>query len=250
MRTFIATAVLLCAGVSAHAQAPLSEKRDVVKQWIETRQTLARVQAAWAEERDLLQQSIATFEREIKAVDDTLAKTGDTRSETSKKKEAADADIRQMDDALAKTKGLVAALEGRLTALLKALPEPVAAKIQPFVNRIPKDPNDTKASLPERVQNLVGILNEVDKFNAAVTVESEIRKNPEGAEIQVRTLYLGLAQAYFTDTEGSYAGYGVPTADGWKWTENKELSPQIRKAIAVYESTAPVQFVELPVKVQ
>jgi len=250
MRSTIITAVLLCAGASAFGQVPLSEKRDVVKQWIETRQTLARLQAGWSEERELLKQSIETFDREIKAVDETLTKTGGTRSETSKKKEAADAEIQQLDAALAQTKNLVAALEGKLVGLIKALPEPVVNKVQPFINRIPKDPADTKASLPERVQNLVGILNEVDKFNAAVTVESEIRKNPSGAEVQVRTLYLGIAQAYFTDVEGNYAGYGMPTMDGWKWTENKELSPQIRKAIAVYESTAPVQFVELPVKVQ
>jgi len=41
-------------------------------------------------------------EREIKAVDETLSKTGGSRSEASKKKEAADADIQQLDAALAK----------------------------------------------------------------------------------------------------------------------------------------------------
>jgi septal ring factor EnvC (AmiA/AmiB activator) len=242
------TAVSLTGTLSA--QTSLNDKRDVVKNWIETRQTLARVRADWAAEKDTLTAAVAAFERELKTLNDSIGKadTGSVKTEDERKQ--VEADRAKLDAAIAQAKGVVTKLEAKLMQLSKALPEPVLAKVQPFFNRIPKDPADTKATLPERTQNLVGILNEVDKFNAAITVESEIRKNPAGADVQVRTLYLGLGQAYFTDTEGNYAGSGIPTAEGWQWTVQNDLSPAIRKAIAVYENTAPVQFVELPVQIK
>lgn len=242
--------VALAFAGAAFAQTSLTEKRDVVKNWIETRQTLARVRADWAAEKETLTATVAAFERELKTLNDSIAKTDTGSNKTEAERKQVEADRAQLDAAIAKAKELVTALEAKLKQLSKALPEPVLAKVQPFFKRMPEDPANTKATLPERTQNLVGILNEVDKFNAAVTVESEIRKNPAGADVQVRTLYLGLGQAYFTDNEGTYAGYGIPTAEGWKWTVQNDLSPVIRKAIGVYESTAPVQFVELPVQIK
>jgi hypothetical protein len=96
----------------------------------------------------------------------------------------------------------------------------------------------------------VGLINEVDKFNAAVTVVSQVQKNPAGAEVQVETVYLGLAQAFFVDKAGEYAGVGVPGPDGWQWTPKPELAGRIQKSIAMYKNAAPAAFVSLPVTIR
>jgi hypothetical protein len=119
-----------------------------------------------------------------------------------------------------------------------------------LIKRIPSDPATTKASGLERLQNVVGIVNEVDKFNAAVTVVSEVQKNPSDAEVQVETMYVGLAQAYFVDKAGDYAGVGLPSGQGWQWMPKNELAGKIQKSIAMYKNAAPADFVSLPVQIK
>jgi hypothetical protein len=100
------------------------------------------------------------------------------------------------------------------------------------------------------MQNLVGLINEVDRFNGAISVESEIRSNAAGLEVQVETLYLGLARGYFVGEEGRFAGVTVPTESGWEVTLRPELGPSIRRAIAMYRNQQPAALVGLPFEIQ
>jgi hypothetical protein len=152
--------------------------------------------------------------------------------------------------ALDKARGLAGQFEEEIQSQVPQWPTPLVSKIDPLLKKIPGDPEETKRSVLERMQNVVGIVNEVDKFNGAVTVESEVQQNPSGAEIQVRTLYLGLGQAYFVDKSGEHAGMGIPAANGWSWTARPELGLAIQNAIAVYENTQPAAFIGLPVHIK
>ena len=71
------------------------------------------------------------------------------------------------------------------------------------------------------MQNVVAMLNEADRFNSAITLTVELRKDAEGKERQVQTIYLGLGQAYFADEKGTIAGTGVPGANGWAWRPSR-----------------------------
>jgi hypothetical protein len=240
------TGLLLAAG-PAPAATPLDETRETLAKWVQTRQLTGKLRADWQADKETLEQSLKLFERELKTLDEQLGKT-DTSSQQAQKERAELA--REKEALLAasdKAKELATALEARVKSLARAFPAPLHEKIEPLLKRIPADPAATKASPAERLQTIVGILNEVDKFNGAVSVVSEIQKNPAGAEVQVKTLYLGLGQAWFVDKAGDYAGIGVPTAEGWQWQPRPELAPRISKAIAVYENTAPAAFVDLPV---
>ena len=63
----------------------------------------------------------------------------------------------------------------------------------------------------------------------------------------MKTLYYGLAGAYFTNDSGNYAGTGIPGNDGWKWTENAAISGNIIDLIKTYEGAREATFVRLPV---
>jgi len=167
-----------------------------------------------------------------------------------KQRLAAEAQKAELEAATQKVGELVGGLEQRVQELAPSFPPPLADKLSSALKRIPADPANTKMSGLERMQTVVGILNEVDKFNAAITVVSEVQKNPAGAEVQVETLYLGLAQAYFVDKAGDYAGVGTPAATGWQWTPNNALAGNIQKSIAMYKNAAPADFVSLPVQVK
>ena len=140
----------------------------------------------------------------------------------------------------------IGALESQLKRALKKLPEPLIEKIKPLIRRLPEDPSDTDLSLGERVQNIVGILSQADKFNTTITQTNESRKIEGGKTVEVRTLYWGLAMAYYVDASGQYAGIGVPGPDGWEWPRVDAAGAEIKQLIDVYEGSEDISFVNVP----
>jgi hypothetical protein len=134
-------------------------------------------------------------------------------------------------------------------AIVTTLPTPLVNRIKPLIRRLPDDPANTKLSLGERVQNIVGILSQADKFNTTITQTSESRELDSGTVVEVRTLYWGLAMAYYVDAAGEYAGIGFLGKDGWEWPQIDGAGPQIKKRLDVYEGSEEIQFVEVPARI-
>lgn len=243
-------AVWVAAWPDARAADRLSETREMLGKWVETRQLISQTRTDWQTDKETLDQTVRLFERELATISGERAKVSTNSAQVDLERAQTLAEQQEITAALDAVKTLAPKLEEKVLALSAAFPPPLLDKISPLLKRIPSGGAETRASVLERMQNIVGIVNEVDKFNAAVTVASEIQKNPAGAEVQVETLYLGLGQAYFVDKSGEYAGVGVPTAQGWQWTTRKELAGPIQNALAIYRNAAPAVFVSLPARIQ
>lgn len=225
--------VLQLGAVSRVVASPdaLVETRNTVTQWVQTRQLISQTRADWAADKDTLEQTLRLFERELQSLTKQMDKESTDRTQVDKEREEALAQQQELNAALEQLTETAGRLEKRVVSLSATFPPPLMEKVQPLLGRIPADPAATKAGPVERMQNLVGILNEADKFNAAVTVVSEVRKNPAGAEVQVETIYVGLAQAYFVDKAGTYAGVSFvpppkePTAPAAAITPNAVAQP-------------------------
>jgi hypothetical protein len=76
-----------------------------------------------------------------------------------------------------------------------------------------------------------------------------VRTLSDGKPAEVRTVYVGLAQAYFVSPKGD-AGIGRPGDSGWGWSPASEIAPQIEQVVEVLQNKAKPHFVSLPVKVQ
>lgn len=235
---------------TVRAESAVNETRSTLEKWVETRQLISKTKSEWQADKETIEQTIALFERELKSIASQMATVSTNRTQVDVEREEAQARQKELQDAAEKVKTLVAALEARLLSFAPAFPPPLTEKIQPLLQRIPADKENSRMAGAERMQNIVGILSEVDKFNAAVTVVSEIQKSPSGTEVQVETMYVGLGQAYFVDKAGNYAGVGVPTGQGWQWKERKELADKIQKSLAMYKNAAPATFVSLPVEIK
>lgn len=234
----------------AVGQSALDSTRSVLEQWVEARKTVAVVRSDWAVEKEVIGQSVSAFERELKTLTDQLSQVDEGSTQTGQELEDVEDEKTELRLASDELKVSVARLEARVLGMSPGFPAPVMEKIEPLYNRIPKNPEDTKLGLSARLQNVVGILNELDKFNGSVAVVSELRKTESGAEVQTRVLYVGLSQAYFLDKTGEFCGFGMSSTEGWSWTTQPELGPAIAKAIGVYENSEPAVFVSLPVAVK
>jgi len=235
---------------SASAEDTLTDTRSTIEKWVETQQLISQTRSDWQADKETIEQTIALYERELKTIGEKMSQVSTNNVQVEKERDLALKQQAELNEASDKVKTLVAGLEKRIKDLAPSFPPPLADKIQTLLKRMPEDPTATRASGLERMQNVVGIVNEVDKFNAAVTVVSEVQKNPAGADVQVETMYVGLAQAYFVDKAGDYAGVGMPAAAGWKWKPQNELAGKIQKSIAMYKNAAPAVFVSLPVHIQ
>ena len=251
MRTGIRMTLLLAGAVaSVGADVSLTETRATLEKWVQARQLAARQQADWRLEKETLEATAALYERELKTLQEQLAAAAESGVQTGTERTDLEKQLASLESQEARAAALAGELEASVRRLAPRFPEPLREKVAALLARIPAEGQEARGSSGERLQAVVALLGEADKFNGAVHVVSELRRNPQGEEVQVRTLYLGLGQAWFVDATGSYAGTGVPGVAGWEWTARGDLADTVTRAIAMYENTQPVAFLGLPVRIQ
>jgi hypothetical protein len=158
-------------------------------------------------------------------------------------------DNQKLKDASASLIGALESLEERTKELLKRLPDPVCQRVKPLRQRLPEKSAETKLSVSERFQNVVGILNEVDKFNREITLTSEVRTLPDGPSVEVVAVYIGIGQAFYASADGTVAGIGTAQKDGWVWKPDNTAGPRIAEAIAILKNEKVAKFVQLPIEI-
>lgn len=224
--------------------------RTLIEQWVETQRAISKEKKDWTLGKEMLNERISVVEDEITSLREKIAQTQASISEADKKR----AELVQENDKL-KTASttlvdIVTSLESGIQALDRRLPDPIKALIKPLSQRLPKDPNETKLSLSQRFQNVIGILDAVNKFNREITVNSEVRTLSDGTAVEVTALYIGLGQAYYTGRNGTVAGVGRPGANGWQWESADDAADQVTAAIDILKNEKVADFVLLPVKIE
>ena len=239
------------AGDAADAarQPTLEETRLTLAKWIETQQIIAKERNDWQQGKEILQGRIDLVGKEVGVLKERIRQSEEAVAQSDRKRDellAQDAELKSLGEQLATA---ATVMEEQVRALLKQLPDPVKARIAPLVERIPADPAAARVTPAERFQNVLGILNEVNKANSEISVAYEIRTLADGSSSEVQVIYLGLAQAYFLSPKGE-AGIGRPTEDGWKWEPAPGAANQILLALEVIQGKHVPTFVPLPIKIR
>jgi hypothetical protein len=232
--------------------ARLETARTALEKTVETRRILSKERRDWKVGKELLTERIALVGRETDALRERISGAEASISEADKSKiELVEENDRLKAAAAGLADGIVA-VEARTRALLARLPGMLRDRVKPLSQRIPevdaKEP--TKLSLSERFQNVVGILNEVNKFQREITMTSEVRELSDGTSVEVTALYVGIGQGYYVNQKGTIAGIGTATADGWQWRAANDAAPAIAQTIAILENKEPASFVRLPIRIE
>ncbi|MCI0536790.1 MAG: DUF3450 domain-containing protein, partial [Verrucomicrobiales bacterium] len=210
----------------------------------------SRTKTDWQADKETLEQSIKLFERELQSVEGQRSKLSTNSVQVEKERVQAEALRLSSSESLEQTRRFAAEFEAQVAKLVPKLPLPLQEILKPLLSRIPTDPSSTRMGAPERIQVIVGVLNELDKFNNSVAVFSEKLKNEKGEEVAVETVYVGLGTAYFVNAGDDFAGTGSPSRNGWDWKIQPELASSVREVIRIYRNERPARFVALPVVVQ
>jgi hypothetical protein len=234
------------------AQAEVRERieltRDALEKWVETRRTIGVERRDWALGKDLLDSRIDVLDRELKTLADRTKEVDATLTEADRKRDTLAQEAGTLKDASAQLATVASAIEARVKAIVKRLPTPLAEKIKPLAQRLPEDGAASSLPLAVRFQNVIGIVNEINRFNRELTQASEIRKLADGTTLEVTTVYLGLAQGYYVGANGRVAGIGRGTPEGWTWTESNENAPAIAQMVAILKNEKPAAYVSIPLK--
>jgi hypothetical protein len=187
--------------------------------------------------------------KEISSLDEKIKQAESSVAEANKKRDDLLAQNDQLKAAGTQLTEAATAMEGEIRRMHNALPEPIQTKLQPLYQRIPDDPSTTKVSVAERFQNVLGILNELNKATGEITVSYEVHNLSNGKPAEVKAIYVGLTQAYYVSAGGE-AGIGRPAADGWKWESSSAIANDVLMALEIIQGKQTPAFVPLPVKLQ
>ena len=237
------------ASVSSSAPPSVDEVRSTLERYVETRRIISSERLEFARSKQALLDRIDLVEREIDSFRQRIAETEGNLATADEKKAELVAENEALKTASGSLAGMIASLEARTIALLPRLPDPIRTRVKPLSQRLPEDPTNTKLSLGDRFVNVIGILNEINKFNNEITTASEVRSLPDGSSVEVTAVYLGIGQGYYVNSDATLAGVGAADATEWKWTSENEAAPAIAKVVAIIKNESPAAFVRVPMKV-
>lgn len=229
--------------------ADVEATRDALDRWMQTRGLIGREQAEWALGRQVLEERAGVLEREIEELRlrTDEARKGIVEAEAKRAElEAEKAGLAEASQSLAQR---IAGFEGRTLNLLDKCPEPIRERVRVFSQRIALDPAQAQGSLSERYQFVIATLNEINRFQRELSVQSEVRELPGGGSAEVTVLYAGLGQAWYVGADGVTAGIGSEGPQGWTWRPAPEAAAQIAQAIAILQNEQVAAFVQLPLDV-
>ena len=230
--------------------ATLDETRLTLNKWIETQQIISKERNDWQQGKEILQGRIELVGKEVGVLKDRITQSELAVVESNKKRDELVVENDQLKAVTAQLSDAVTTMEDQVRKLAKLMPEPVNAKLLPLMQRMPADPTNTRVSTAERFQNVLGILNELNKANSEISVSYEIRTLADGSSSEVQVFYVGLAQAYYISPRG-LAGIGRPTEDGWKWeSASAATSSQITQALEIIQGKQTPSFVPLPITIK
>lgn len=228
----------------------IAEARTSLEKWVETQRVISQEKRDLVLAKEILTARIELVQREIEALAGKTKQTEESIAEADKKRTdmvEENEKLKQSSDSLSDT---LVTLENRTQQLIQGLPDPLRQRIKPLSQRLPDTQNPSKLSISERFQNVVGILNEVDKFNREITMTSEVRTLPDGSSVEVAALYLGIGQAFYVGGNGTIAGTGRASNGRWEWKPKNEAAAQIAEVIAILKNEKAASFVRVPVEIQ
>lgn len=233
-------------------QDAVDHTRNVIKELVATRTKISEVREAWRVEQQFLEDEKAMLLAELEDLESVIGETKGrigTASEELEKLQASQSDLADVTEDFEIE---IVGLEVNLGDLLTRLPQTALDEVDVFVRTLPEDPQNTEVQTSLRYGSVIGVLTGLTKFNRTIHVVDEMREIDEHTRFAVKTLYVGLGQAYYVSPNGDRSGYGTIGDQGWVWEprDESEFAAAVTKAIAIQENQEAAAFVRLPLQVR
>lgn len=233
----------------SNAAVSVETVRTLLSKWVETEQLAARERREAVQSKDILVARIEVLKEGLVVMNEKLAQAEEKLAQARKQKAEATVQLEQYSVAASQLATDVSGLEASLRGLHPRLPSPLIEKIRTLYERMPADTNTVRVSIAERCQNVLGVLNEINKFNSEIAMVYDVRSLSDGKPSEVTCVYVGLGQAYSISPRGE-AAVGRPGPQGWVWTPAPDSSEAITLTLEILQNKAKPKFVPLPVELE
>jgi len=252
-RTIIKLALLpaisFAGNAATGAENKIEETRTALEQWVEIRKLISEESTSWKVDKVTIEDTIELYKTEKEILDDKILKAEENMTLGEKERLKLNEEKATLTQGDSVINEALPVFEKKIAAISKRLPEKLQSDLEPLLKRLPKEGVRSRAALTERLLTIVGILGQIEKFDAAITVDKNSQKIPSGEISEVDTLYIGLSRGFYVNKKGDYAGILTPGPDGWVKTDRPDLASSIRDAIDVYQNQKLAEFVSLPFEI-
>lgn len=242
---------LLGAGASIlQGQGSLQETENQLREWVETERAISAAKAEWDADKFGMENLIRLYQQELESLKAQVASAEQDRGVAEQRRSELLAKNEEIQAIEVQVSAALAKIEQKLKAMEARLPTPLQQELGPLFGTIPQDGESSSLSIGQRIQPIIAILTQIQKFNQVVTIEEGFREFEAGRTVQTEKVYFGLGAAYYVDRANEHAGYGVMTETGWDWKDDAALIPLVRRFVDIYRGTVQAEYVELPVDIR
>ncbi len=251
--------VFLASEVTAQTRSEQHVKlRATLEQWMQSVDQSQDLENKWEIEKSVLADTIVGLrgmleqaEVDIKTVEERLQ----TADQDSQEKIQQQTDFNEARDAL--RKGLLP-VEAEVAKVVPLFPEfyidespKLKKSFESLAAHRQAEPDaKDKLGLNSRIQPLVQILTEAERFNSKLWAVTHPLKVGE-VEKQMNVLYFGLSVAYAVDDEAKFALEGRNSPSGWTFVAMKgaDIAIQVKTLYDAADGSGESQIVNLPLTI-
>lgn len=222
--------------------AAIAKLRETISKIVDIQALESEERLDWQIRKQEIDALLELHRRELALLDEELEKSGQSAPGHADQTSAMKSEIASLKATRKLTAEAVARNVPRTIALAKRFPKPLLTEVESeLANLRSWKPADEPR---EALRSILALLAKAEQFNRRFTRVSEIRDNRE-----VEVLYLGLAQAFYTDRKGK-SGIGTPGPDGWIWNPQPEIQSSLITALEALDKKRPPTMVTLPLEIK
>ena len=170
--TLIAAGIALVSPNALISAPELAQTRSTLKDWVELKKLVSEESSQWRVEQVTLKESIDLLTKEIEKLDQQITNMREEADAAQLERQSLNNEEDSLKKSAAVVQEVVSDLESEVLQLVNYFPDSLKKKLKVLTERIPKNAKAANnLGLSQRVQYVIGILGEIEKFNKQISVE-------------------------------------------------------------------------------
>lgn len=245
---YLCALIVFASAATTHAKTSPAINKDIdqlTQTWLSTEQSTDKLISNWQLEQQLLSQRIAILKQQNKQLKQTISATNTDADELTVRRQDLLTQQGKIEQTLAEYKKVLPKFSHAMQTKAALAPPHLQQQLRDTLDKL----SDAKP-LSGQYQALADTLKLWHKNDKLLQVKQgmiELAQQP----LMTEQLYLGNDQAWFVSADGSRAGVGFASAQGWLWQEldSSEHGAAIAQAIQDAKHLTPGRLIDLPTQV-